>query len=68
MVSPFQVMQWTIVIQFGRMESDNRFTGNMEEGSRNFAGNGSSYASRWAWQAPEVRRLWDALALEYGEL
>jgi hypothetical protein len=21
-----------------------------------------------AWQAPEVRRLWDALALEYGEL
>ncbi len=23
---------------------------------------------RRAWQAPEVRRLWDALALEYGEL
>jgi hypothetical protein len=23
---------------------------------------------RRAWQAPQVRRLWDALALEYGEL
>jgi hypothetical protein len=23
---------------------------------------------RRAWQAPEVRRLWDALTLEYGEL
>jgi hypothetical protein len=23
---------------------------------------------RRAWQAPEVRRLWDALAREYGEL
>jgi hypothetical protein len=23
---------------------------------------------RRAWQAPQVRRLWDTLALEYGEL
>ena len=23
---------------------------------------------RRAWQAPQVRRLWDALVLEYGEL